>query len=171
MTKIVEVHKADRISITAKLAREIWNEHYVPIIGQEQVDYMLEKFQSKAAIGRYLRDGQEYFLIEEEGKALGYMALLADAAANSLMISKIYVKQSAKGRGLGSLLLEHAQKLGRNKGLDYLWLTVNKYNDNSIAWYQSKGFEIVEELVMDIGKGYVMDDYRMVLSLPKVAES
>jgi len=32
------------------LAYEIWNEYFTPIIGKAQVDYMLEKFQSKKVI-------------------------------------------------------------------------------------------------------------------------
>ena len=32
------------------LAKNIWTEHYTPIIGLDQVNYMLEKFQSEIAI-------------------------------------------------------------------------------------------------------------------------
>ena len=42
-----------------------------------------------------------------------------------------------------------------------IYLTVNKYNTNSIMAYQKTGFVKTEELVIDIGNGYVMDDYRM----------
>lgn len=44
--KIDTVDSDDKICQLEKLAKEIWNQHFVPIIGQDQVDYMLNKFQS-----------------------------------------------------------------------------------------------------------------------------
>ena len=32
------------------LADTIWREHYIPIVGKPQIDYMLDKFQSLRAI-------------------------------------------------------------------------------------------------------------------------
>jgi GTP cyclohydrolase I len=47
---IEQVLNESKIEIVEKLACEICNEHFVPIIGKAQVDYMLEKFQSKTAV-------------------------------------------------------------------------------------------------------------------------
>ena len=38
------------IALIAGLARQIWTEHYTPIIGAAQVEYMLGRFQSQSAI-------------------------------------------------------------------------------------------------------------------------
>ena len=48
-----------------------------------------------------------------------------------------------------------------------LELNVNKYN-SAIAFYKKKNFRIIKEELIDIGEGYVMDDYvmRKALSLP-----
>ncbi len=46
---IIEVRNEDQIDIVESLANEIWTEHYTPIIGKDQVKYMLDKFQSKDA--------------------------------------------------------------------------------------------------------------------------
>jgi len=40
-----EVKTKDRTEIVGSLAREIWTEHYSPIIGKYQVRCMLHKFQ------------------------------------------------------------------------------------------------------------------------------
>ncbi len=45
------------------------------------------------------------------------------------------------------------------------WSTVNKYNDRSINAYKRMGFAVVEEAVVDIGGGFIMDDYKMVKDL------
>ena len=44
-------------------------------------------------------------------------------------------------------------------------LTVNKYNDKSIAAYEKLGFIKKHEVVFDIGKGYSMDDFEMELTI------
>jgi len=46
-------------------------------------------------------------------------------------------------------------------GCEKVSLTVNKYNHNSIKAYERIGFINKEELVQDIGGGFVMDDYLM----------
>ena len=43
-------------------------------------------------------------------------------------------------------------------------LNVNK-NNSAVQFYQKVGFTIMEELILDIGEGYVMDDYVMQLHL------
>ena len=42
---IEKVLTKTQIETVAGLAFEIWNQHFIPIIGKAQVDYMLEKFQ------------------------------------------------------------------------------------------------------------------------------
>jgi predicted lactoylglutathione lyase len=45
-----------------------------------------------------------------------------------------------------------------------LHLNVNKQNP-AVQFYVKCGFEIEKEVVLDIGNGFVMDDYIMVLPL------
>ena len=150
--------KAD-IKIVAILAHKIWNQHYVPIIGQDQVDYMVAKFQSESSISNQLKEGYLYFLIEYENKACGYLALDPNQETRKLMISKIYVDVDFRGHQLGAKLLEFTLEKAINKGFKTIWLTVNKNNINSIRWYQKKGFEIKDKIQIDIGNGFIMDDY------------
>ncbi len=48
--KAVKVVGKKLIPVVESLAYSIWREHYTPIIGRHQVEYMLEKFQSKEAL-------------------------------------------------------------------------------------------------------------------------
>lgn len=153
----------------AMLAHEIWNQHFVSIIGQEQVDYMLNEFQSPSAIMGQLSTGFEYFLAvtnhqEQEEKA-GYLGILADENASRLMISKIYIREKNRGTGLGNYLLDFVKTRCSERNLKTVWLTVNRFNDETISWYQRKGFDIVDEVKKDIGGGFVMDDYIMELTV------
>ena len=57
---ITQVETNDDIYTVATLAQEIWTQHFTPIIGASQVDYMLNKFQSTEAITAQIADGWEY---------------------------------------------------------------------------------------------------------------
>ncbi len=149
------------IAEVARLAGEIWHEHYVPIIGQAQVDYMVSQFQSPRAIASQIADGHEYYLIVHQGQHAGYAAVAADRVTSSLLLSKIYVKKSLRGHGLGKKVLEFLEDLCRQRGIGTIRLTVNKNNSASIAWYERVGFTNAGPTVQDIGGGFVMDDFKM----------
>ena len=159
----VEVSSARDIQAVAALAREIWREHYSPIIGIGQVDYMLDRFQSFAAISEQIADqGYWYFLIRHDHRTVGYLALQRREAA--LFLSKLYVKKSVRGRGLGRRAVDFTRQFARDQGLAVIRLTVNKHNAAAIAAYERTGFIRSGEVVTDIGGGYVMDDYAFELN-------
>lgn len=167
MLHIESINSKAVTEAVASIAREIWTEHYSPIIGQEQVDYMLENFQSSEAIARDQAAGFEYFSIKDDDQLVGYLSFINERENRSVFLSKIYIHSSVRGTGIGAKTMAFIIDQGRKYDAKTLWLTVNKKNDNSIAWYRNQGFAIVDTVVADIGGGFVMDDYKMakVLSL------
>jgi GNAT superfamily N-acetyltransferase len=161
--QLLPVSNAAQVAEVARMAREVWNEYYVPIIGQAQVDYMVAKFQTAEAMQAQIDAGYEYFQIQQgdaSGKIIGYAAIRHDASDACLFISKLYVLAAHRKSGAGRNCLELIEHIARERGATDLWLTVNKGNP-SVRAYERLGFQIAEAIVMDIGGGYVMDDYRM----------
>ena len=152
------VDNAEAIAQVARLAREIWNQHYLPVIGKEQVDYMLETIQREDAIKQQINQGYQYYLIFDNQTKAGYCAV--KDKGDKLFLSKLYVLDSCRGKGIGKQAIQFIKS---NFDNPVIQLTVNKRNSNSIAFYQHIGFEIVDYVEMDIGKGFVMDDYVMEL--------
>lgn len=161
----------------ARLAHEIWYEYYVPIIGKAQVDYMVARFQSAAAMREQLASGYEYFILRQPAAAdspaapcasllpmVGYIAVQPGPEVGQLFIGKLYLHRNSRGRGTGRAAMEFIENLARKRGLSLLWLTVNKGNP-AVQAYQRMGFRNAGAVVMDIGGGFVMDDYRMEKSL------
>ena len=66
-----------------------------------------------------------------------------------------------RGEGLCSATIRFYERLARERGLDALYLTVNKRNEMAIRAYKAKGFEVIDAAETDIGDGYIMDDYIM----------
>lgn len=161
MSNLTRVLDQRQILDVVSLAREIWTEHYVAIIGKQQVDFMLDKFQSEKAIADQIASGYEYYIMAHDGKNVGYLAFIPDAAEDTLLISKIYVTISSRGQGFGRMMLKFVENVCWERRIKTLWLTVNKNNANAVAWYSRMGFQNVGPKVQDIGGGFVMDDYRM----------
>ena len=63
MVTFNKVNNNSDIDTVSRLAHEIWNQHFVSIIGQAQVDYMLEKFQSSDDIAEQISCSYEYYII------------------------------------------------------------------------------------------------------------
>ncbi|MEZ5911557.1 MAG: GNAT family N-acetyltransferase [Paracoccaceae bacterium] len=159
----VDFHKArpggdaDRI---ARLARVIWVDHYTPIIGADQVDYMLATLHSPDAIAREIASGAFNYYIVSDGEAdLGYLSYKLED--KELFLSKIYLLPSARGRGLGKAALAFLRSRATEKGLRSIRLTVNKMNSGTIRAYEAIGFTTTRAVKADIGNGYFMDDFIM----------
>lgn len=163
MTNGLEIHACTNAELrcASELAAEIWREHYTPLIGSNQVEYMLEKFQSADAMRRQVDEqNYHYFLAVKDNHPAGYCALKPESNG-SLFLSKFYVEKSRRGHGIGKAMLEHALAQLHPAAGTRLWLTVNKHNDGSIAAYKKLGFSIAGEVATDIGNGFSMDDFVM----------
>ena len=157
---IQKVESSKDIQITADLAETIWNEHYVPIIGQEQVQYMINTFQSPGAIHNQInRENYEYYIIYHNSEPSGYISI--KQIGNELFLSKFYVVKAKRGTGLGRKGFEFIDGKAKEYGASKITLTVNKYNITSIKAYEKLGFKNDGPVITDIGSGYIMDDYKM----------
>lgn len=157
------VNTQEDINVTSALASEIWNEHYTPIIGKRQVDYMVAKYQSAEAIKKQIdSEGYLYYLICFEDKPVGYIGF--QLRNRTVFLSKYYVRHISRGKGLGRFAMEFLKIFAKNHNADSIYLTVNKNNIKSIDAYLKMGFKNEGPIVTDIGNGFVMDDYKMILN-------
>jgi GNAT superfamily N-acetyltransferase len=164
----VPVMRPEQVATVAALAHQIWYEYYVPLIGRAQVDYMVARFQNAPAMQAQIDQGYEYFLVQRQDETgkwadIGYCAI-EEQPGRVLFLSKFYLHHAARGSGTGRRCMEFIEGLALRRGLSLLWLTVNKGNP-AVQAYQRLGFRIAADLVMDIGGGFVMDDYRMEKAL------
>ncbi|MCL1862293.1 MAG: GNAT family N-acetyltransferase [Defluviitaleaceae bacterium] len=152
------------VGFVSALAGEIWREHYTPIIGIEQVEYMLEKFQSSEQIYEDITQNNHiYFTFKDCSKNIvAYCAVFLQA--DHVFLSKLYIHSDFRNKGIARGFLNEAIRLGKSHGLDKICLTVNKDNGGAISAYKKMGFKIVSSCKKDIGGGFFMDDYVMELS-------
>lgn len=145
------------IKQTAFIAAEIWHEHFTPIIGEQQVNYMLDKFQSEHAISEQIQQGYTYFALMNDNQQIGYTGIKTQQ--DCLFLSKLYIKKDFRGCGYSKVMLDQIEKEAKQNNKSIIRLTCNKNNANSLAVYKKLGFQIVRQEKTDIGNGFYMDDF------------
>lgn len=154
----------------AHLANTIWSEHYTPIIGKAQVDYMLADRYTPEKLQRYLDANDRWMLLlSVDDEPAGYCSYALTDIPEEMKVEQLYVLSGLRGKNLGTTMLTHIEQQARLHSRNKLVLQVNKKNGTAIAFYRRMSFTVREAAVFDIGDGYVMDDYVMEKLLTPVA--
>ena len=153
---IAEDEKA--IAEMSEMAIEIVREHFDPLIGKEQNDYMISLFQTPEAIRRQLKEGYRYYFVKEAGENIGFLAFYPKG--ENLYLSKFYLYRKERRKGYARKMLCFVEEECVKEGLKAMELNVNRYNE-AVQVYRKLGFDIVRQEKNDIGNGFFMDDYVM----------
>lgn len=148
------------IAAVIDLAGVIWRRHYPGIVSMEQIDYMLAQRYTPAVIRAQMQSGNAWWdKAVLDGRIIGFAQY--ELCERSMKLDKLYVHWDHQRQGYGGRMLAHVEDEARRHGLSSIRLNVNKHNLNSIAAYRKNGYAVVETVVADIGRGFVMDDYVM----------
>ena len=154
------IEKVENIKQLASLAKEIWFEYWPGTLSNEQIEYMVKKFQSQKAIQNQIdNENYTYYFINVNNENAGYFGV--SDKKEYLFLSKIYIKKSYRHKGIGTKVFNEIIKITKSINLNKIRLTVNKHNINSINAYNKWGFKTIDSVVENIGNGFVMDDYIM----------
>lgn len=156
----LQVASLTDLSIVKDLAYQIWPIAYQDILSDEQLAFMLNRFYAIPALEEQFNKGHIFLLAEENNVFYGFASYEINALENKTKLHKIYVLSTSQGKGVGELLLKEVEKTALSAKNSHLFLNVNKYN-RAQGFYIKNGFKIVKEEVIEIGQGFVMDDYVM----------
>jgi GNAT superfamily N-acetyltransferase len=165
----------DRITITRlaesdtdlliTLAYRIWHAHYPGIITPEQIDYMLERGYTRQVIRDEISNQSVIWLAIKTGGTMIGFASLGPYAPNAMKLHKLYLLPEYHGAGVGARALAEVEQIARDSAATALVLNVNRHNTKAIRAYQRAGWHVAETVVVDIGNGFVMDDFVMTKQL------
>lgn len=161
--KIIEAEEKD-IPIIQKLSDVVWPVTFADILSVDQIKFMMEMMYSTEALREQLADGHRYALAKEGDVYLGYLSIQHFESEFSTKIHKIYILPNQQGKGVGRLLIEYAKEQAKRNGSLYLTLNVNRYN-KALHFYQHLGFAITGKEDIDIGNGFLMEDYKLKVNI------
>ena len=151
---------SDELFIIEDLAKVIWPVSFKEMISEQQIDYMLNWMYKPQKLKENHTNGHHFLIYTEGDEALGFVSYEIKEKKSTIRIHKLYVHHESQKKGIGKRLLEHVKKIGLNEKMTHLDLFVNRTNP-AVGFYKLKGFYIDQEIDLDIGNGYFMNDYLM----------
>lgn len=150
------------------VAAATWPVTFQHILSPEQIHYMLDMMYSTASLTAQMNQQHHQFLLaQEQGDTLGFISFEnAYKQQATTKVHKIYILPQAQRRGIGQQLLEAVATRAIHNGSSNLTLHVNRDN-KAITFYQKIGFDITGREDIDIGYGYLMEDYIMEKEISK----
>lgn len=163
--KFISVTTADGLKIIINLTKKIWPVAYGKILTMTQLDYMIDKFYNETALLELIDKGHVFYLAQDDNNNyVGFVSYELNSEPNKTKIHKIYVLPETQGTGLGRHFFELVKEKAIENNQKVIFLNVNKQN-HAIHFYTKLGFAKVKDEVIDIGEGYVMDDYVMEIDI------
>ncbi|MFC4739618.1 GNAT family N-acetyltransferase [Flavobacterium ponti] len=150
-----------QLSIVRDLAYKIWPTAYGEILSEAQLNYMLDKFYSLESLTEQMEQRKHIFLLaEEDDKYIGFSSYELHIDNHKTKIHKIYVLPETQGKGFGVQFINEIEKRAQEANNKLLFLNVNRFN-KAQYFYKKLGFEIAYEEDIEIGTGYLMEDFVM----------
>ena len=161
MITISEAKTSD-VKIIQDIVYTTWPITYGEILGKEQLDYMLNLFYSSEALIIQIQSRiQLFYLIYEEKLVVGFIGIEHDYQNKAITkIHKIYLLPETQGKGIGKIAIEAIVKLALENNATSVILNVNRFN-KALNFYEKTGFKVIDEVNIEIGNGYLMEDYVM----------
>lgn len=157
---ITKVTTLEQLEVVRSLAYTIWPDTYGSILSDQQLTYMLDKIYAIPSLQQQQQNGQHFVLVEENGIYFGFASYQINYREGKTKLHKIYILPQTQGKGIGKFLLQYIETVVEENKNEFLLLNVNRFN-KAIDFYKRQGFEVVGEENIDIGEGYLMEDYIM----------
>jgi GNAT superfamily N-acetyltransferase len=144
------------------LAERIWISVYSDILSKTQIDYMMEMMYSHISLTEQINIlSHVFWILVWDNTPIGFLSYqLNYRFSKKMKLHKIYIESTFRGSGLGKEVIRNLELLALQKSQESIILNVNK-NNSAINFYQKAGFIKVKEEQIDIGNGYIMDDFIM----------
>ena len=161
----IKLLSVDQLNIVQDLAYSTWPDTFKDILSSEQIEYMLEWMYNLETLRKQVESGHQFYILEDNLVPKGFIGIeLNYPKKNRLKIQKLYVLPHLQGAGIGKKLIEKAIQVANQNGICELSLNVNRFN-KAVTFYKHIGFTISYEENIDIGNGYLMEDYVMSYKL------
>ncbi len=165
MSSVLHIREASEndIATIRYIATITWPVAYGTYISKAQLDYMLDMMYSDDSLLNQMNNGHQFYIAEHNNQGIGF-ASVSKEEDNTCKLNKLYVLPTEQKTGAGKALLFKTIDFAKSLVSNCLYLQVNKQN-NAQHFYSKLGFSVREASILEIGGGYIMDDYIMELKL------
>lgn len=159
MNTFFQIQTAGELSRLRAIADDVWPKTFREILSPEQIVYMMKMMYSPEVMEKELASGYTFKLLVIDGKDAGYMVYAPYEEPGMMKLHKLYLLEEYQGKGYGQKMLQHVIEAAESRGFTSVILAVNKQNMKAQKAYARFGFEQYKSVQIDIGNGFIMDDY------------
>lgn len=137
---IREITRKDDLRV-AQVIRKVLEDLGVPKVGtayaDAALDHMFENYDVPKAA---------YFVLEQEGEIIGCagIAQLENYDGNCCELQKMYFLEEARGKGLGSQMMDACLNAATDFGFEQCYLETMPYMKDAQKLYKKSGFEYID---------------------------
>jgi len=137
----------DSAAMTA-LIRSVFEDMDIPKTGTAYEDEALDNLYQF-----YQKPKATYYVVESKGKLIGGAGIssLENDSGNNCELQKMYVSKVARGKGIGSKLLNHCLARAYDFGYSGCYLETMPNMEAAQALYQKNGFTYLQEPLGETG--------------------
>lgn len=132
----------------AKVIRSVLVDLGVPKVGTAYADVSLDAMKKT-----YSKKKSAYFVVDDNGKIIGGagIAQLDNFEGNVCELQKMYFLPEARGKGLGSAMMERCLTKAKELGFEQCYLETMPYMTEAKKLYAKVGFESLDGPMGDTG--------------------
>jgi ribosomal protein S18 acetylase RimI-like enzyme len=150
------------IETIQSIAKTTWAVTY-DFLPVGQMEFMLDWMYSTTSLQQQMQNGHHFFVAVVDEIIVGFASVSKQDESIS-KLNKLYVLPTTQKIGAGKALLQRVISFAQENGAKEIQLQVNR-NNNAKDFYIKHGFTILYEADFEIGNGYFMNDYVMILRL------
>ena len=158
--RLIPADQPHHWAIMEAIGRQVVPTFYVPYLGADTSEYMMESGHTVAALTEQAQEGYRHYLLEKDGQAVGYFALHEEGAL-TLVLTHLYLLPQHRGQGLGSAAMSFVWRETAAWPANAVELLVLRANVAAVSFYRKHGFVVVEELTTRLANGAELEDYSM----------
>jgi diamine N-acetyltransferase len=159
----IRLAEAGEAELIAEISRETFYDTFAVHNTVADMDkFMAEQFSTAQLVEEFAIPGYTFFLALVDDQPAGYIFLKNKShpslgSASALEISRLYVRQSFIGKGIGKLLMQKAIAFAEQEQKEWIWLGVWEHNQTAIDFYTAFGYEKFSEHEFILGDDVQLD--------------
>ncbi|MDB5209766.1 MAG: GCN5-related N-acetyltransferase [Sediminibacterium sp.] len=142
-----------------EIALKTWPATYGNLLSKEQLAYMLDRIYSTTSLRDQFACGHRFYIADSAGEPVGFASVSKDGGA-VFKLNKLYILPGSQKTGTGKSLLNEVIGYAKLNGAHQLIVQV-KSDNPARHFYEKQGFVATQEIHIDIGNGYFIDDLVM----------
>jgi GNAT superfamily N-acetyltransferase len=140
-----------------EVAFTTWPVTFNEILSAKQIHYMLKLMYSVDSLNFQMKANHQFILANNP--AVGFASFeLHFKQTKRTKLHKLYVLPSEQGKQIGLTLLNEVEIQAKKASNTSVSLNVNRFN-KALKFYQKQGYNIIGEEDIDIGQGFLMQDF------------